>query len=264
MKEGMADQLRVKVYSNRKELGADAATMVANNINALLAKQESVNMIFAAAASQHEFLDSLIEKEIDWSRINAFHMDEYIGLPAGASQQFGYFLNEKIFHKVPFKQVFYLNGQATDLQEECARYASLLEQHTPDITCMGIGENTHLAFNDPHVANFNDPVLVKVVDLDEACKQQQVNEGCFADVREVPNDAFTLTVPALLKASTIYCMVPGSTKADAVYHTLVSDISEKYPSTILRTLPNAILFLDPASAAKVEQLLESAVVSRES
>ncbi len=254
MKEGIADQLRVKVYSNRKELGADAATMVANNINALLAQQENVNMIFAAAASQLEFLDALIEKEVDWSRINAFHMDEYIGLPQGASQQFGYFLNEKIFHKVPFRQVFYLNGQAADLQAECARYASLLEEHAPDITCMGIGENTHLAFNDPHVANFNDPALVKVVDLDEACKQQQVNEGCFAEVSEVPNDAFTLTVPALLKASTIYCMVPGSTKADAVYHTLVNDISEKYPSTILRTLPNAILFLDPASAAKVQQL----------
>ncbi len=254
MKEGIADQLRVKVYSNRKELGADAATMVANNINGLLSKQESVNMIFAAAASQLEFLEALIQQAVDWSRVNAFHMDEYIGLPEGSPQEFGHFLNERIFHKVPFRQVFYLNGQATNLEEECTRYGALLEQYATDITCMGIGENTHLAFNDPHVANFNDPALVKVVDLDEACKQQQVNEGCFAAVPEVPNDAFTLTVPALLKAGTIYCMVPGASKAQAVYHTLVNEVSENYPSTILRTLPNAILFLDSASASKVQQL----------
>ncbi|WP_315824194.1 6-phosphogluconolactonase [Paraflavitalea speifideaquila] len=181
-------------------------------------------------------------------------MDEYIGLPPGSPQQFGHFLNEWIFHKVRFRNVFYLNGQAVNLEEECARYGSLLEQFATDITCMGIGENTHLAFNDPHVANFNDPALVKVVDLDEACKQQQVNEGCFAAVHEVPNDAFTLTVPALLKAGCIYCMVPGASKAQAVYHTLVNEVSETYPSTILRTLPNAFLFLDTASAAKVQQL----------
>lgn len=254
MKEGMADQLRVKVYSNRKELGAAAADMVARNINGLLSEKESVNMIFAAAASQLEFLDALIAQKVDWGRVNAFHMDEYIGLPQGATQHFGHFLDEKIFHRVPFRQVFYLNGQAADLAAECARYAALLQTHQPDITCMGIGENTHLAFNDPHVADFHDPALVKVVDLDEACKQQQVNEGCFAHVSEVPNDAFTLTVPALLKASSIYCMVPGASKAQAVYHTLVSEVSERYPSTILRTLPNALLFLDTASAAKVQQL----------
>lgn len=264
MKQGMADQLEIKVYKNREQLGAAAAEMAAASIHELLGKKETVNIIFAAAASQNEFLEELIRKDIEWSRINAFHMDEYIGLPQDAPQQFGYFLNERIFHKVPFKEVFYLNSQAADVQEECARYSALLMSHKPDITFMGIGENTHLAFNDPHVANFKDELLVKVVDLDEPCKQQQVNEGCFAHVSEVPTDAFTLTIPALLKADIIFSMVPGSSKAEAVYHTLADDVSEKYPSTILRTLPHAVLLLDTESATKVLSLpiwMEAASIS---
>jgi glucosamine-6-phosphate deaminase len=251
MKDFVADQLNVRIYEDRASLGAEAAKMAADTIRLLLKQKPVVNMIFAAAASQNEFLEAFIKEDVEWQRVQAFHMDEYIGLPAGNPQLFGEFLRKKLFDKVPFKKVFYLNGQATDPDAECKRYASLLTEHSVDITCMGIGENTHLAFNDPHVAEFNDPKLVKVVDLDEACKQQQVNEGCFAGINDVPVYAFTLTIPALLKAGKIFCMVPGATKAQAVYHTLTDEVTEQYPSTILRKHAGTILFLEKESAAKI-------------
>jgi glucosamine-6-phosphate deaminase len=246
-----AGQLKVRVYENRKEMGAEAAKMVADRINELLKQKEVINIIFAAAASQNEFLASLINEKVDWKHVNAFHMDEYIGLPKNATQQFGIWLKERIFSKVSFREVFYLNGQATDIEAECERYSDLLHQYPVDITCMGIGENTHLAFNDPHVADFNDTRMVKVVDLDEACKQQQVNEDCFDDISQIPPDALTLTIPALLKADYIFCMVPGALKAQAVYYTLREDITEQYPSTILRTHGHAYLLLEKESAAKI-------------
>ncbi len=249
--ENKDDQLKIQVFRNREEMGEAAAALAAAKIAELLQRQETVNIIFAAAASQNEFLAALVKKPVDWPRINAFHMDEYIGLPEGAPQHFSVFLRERIFGKVPFRNVFLINGSAPDPEQECARYAALLEAYPADITFMGIGENTHLAFNDPHMADFNDPKLVKVVDLDIPCRQQQVNEGCFAQLSQVPVDAYTLTVPALLRAKAIYCMVPGKSKAPAAYHTLTADITEKYPSTILRTLPNAWLLLDADSAAEI-------------
>lgn len=252
MKELIADRLKVRIYDNREEMGNNAAHAVARQIRALLIHQPFVNIIFAAAASQNEFLRALTKEPVEWSRVNAFHMDEYIGLPAGHPQSFGTFLQHKIFDKVPFNEVHYLKGDALDVDAECKRYSALLNQYPVDITCMGIGENSHLAFNDPHVADFTDKSAVKVVDLDEACKQQQVNEGCFESVHQIPVYALTLTIPALLKAKYIYCMVPGPSKAAAVYHTIVDQVSERYPSTILRTHPNAVLFLDKESAAHLQ------------
>lgn len=253
IKKGTADQLEVRIFENREQLGEDAATTVADKINELHQTQEVVNIIFAAAASQNEFLAKLITLDIDWTRVNAFHMDEYIGLPVGAPQHFSHFLGGQIFNRVPFANVFRLDGTAEDTEAECERYSTLLLQYPTDITCMGIGENTHLAFNDPFVADFNENKLVKVVDLQVESRQQQVNEGCFDALEEVPKVAYTLTVPALLKAKAIYSMVPGPSKAQAVYHTLVDEISEQYPSSIMRTLPNAVLFLDEASAEMVFQ-----------
>lgn len=255
-----AGKLRVNIYENREELGAAAAEKAAAKINELLENRRHVNIVFAAAASQNEFLASLLQQKVEWQRVNAFHMDEYIGLERDAPQQFGIWLRERIFGKLPFRTVFYLNGQAEDLQEECTRYSGLLRQYPLDITFMGIGENTHLAFNDPHVAEFKDPYLVKVVDIDDRSKQQQVNEGCFGHLSEVPSDAFTLTIPALLHASYVYCMVPGERKANAVRQTLKADISEKYPSTILRTHSHAELFLDKESAMQLGEEKESELV----
>lgn len=230
-------------------MGAAAAAMAADRIRLLLQEQEQLNVIFAAAPSQQEFLEALAaDGSIEWERINAFHMDEYIGLPADAPQGFGNFLKTRIFAKVPFRSVHYLNGNAADAEQECERYAALLLQGV-DIVNMGIGENTHIAFNDPHVADFNDPRLVKVVDLDYACRQQQVNDGCFSTFAQVPTHALTLTVPALMQARYVFCMVPGPNKAAAVKHTLFDPISEKFPSTILRNHPQAALFVDKDSAA---------------
>lgn len=249
MKETRADSLPVYIYENRAAMGQAAAKLAAARIGQLLQQKESVNIVFAAAPSQNEFLEALLQEPVEWGRIRGFHMDEYLGMAPDAPQQFGPFLRERIFSKVKFLEVHYLNGQTDNPEEECARYRALLELHPTDIVCMGIGENTHLAFNDPHVADFSDPHLVKVVDLDDACRQQQVNDGAFARTSDVPSYAFTLTIPALTRASYLFCMVPGKNKAEAVKHTVQDMITEQYPSTILRTHPNAILFLDEDSAS---------------
>ena len=243
------DKLRVQVYSTRKIMGWSAAKDVAETTRTLLTHQSAVNMIFAAAPSQNEFIEALCaEKDIDWSRINAFHMDEYVKLPTDAPQGFGNFLKKRIFGKLPFRSVNYLNGNLPDSEQECERYAALLQQHPIDIVCMGIGENGHIAFNDPHVARFNDPKLVKVVDLDETCRMQQVNDGCFASIDKVPIHALTLTVPALMSGRYLFCMVPAKTKAWAVYHTIKDLVSETIPATCLRTHGNAVLYTDVESA----------------
>lgn len=231
-------------------MGAAAAAMVADRIRLLLQRQEQLNIVFAAAPSQQEFLEALAaDASIEWERINAFHMDEYIGLDAAAPQGFGNFLKARLFAKVPFRSVHYLNGSAADPLQECERYAALLQEGI-DIVNMGIGENTHIAFNDPHVADFNDPQMVKVVDLDYACRQQQVNDGCFETFSQVPTHALTLTVTALMQGKYVYCIVPGPNKSSAVRHTLFDTISEKFPSTILRNHAQAVLFLDQDSAAQ--------------
>ncbi|HEV7330841.1 MAG TPA: glucosamine-6-phosphate deaminase [Flavisolibacter sp.] len=248
-----AGKLNVRIYPTRAEMGAEAAKAAAQKIRELLATRKGlVSIIFAAAPSQNEFLSCLSkEEDIEWSRVNAFHMDEYVGIDQTAPQSFAFFLKEKLFDKVPLHAVYSINGCAGDLAAECERYTTLLREYPPDIVCMGIGENTHIAFNDPHTADFNDPLFVKLVTLDEVSRQQQVNDGCFPDLSSVPTTAITLTVPALLQAPSIYCMVPGKTKASAVYQTLNSNVSEKVPSTILKEHSGAYLFLDQDSAGKL-------------
>ncbi|AXE19557.1 glucosamine-6-phosphate deaminase [Runella rosea] len=249
--ETTIDNLHVKLFKTRQELGQNAGEMAAAKIRELLQSQEVVNIIFAAAPSQNEFLDALAQQpEIDWQRVNAFHMDEYIGLSEDAPQRFGNFLKGRFFDKVPLRSVFYINGNVSDPKAECLRYEALLNEYPTDIVCMGIGENCHIAFNDPHIAFFNDPVLVKKVDLDLTSRHQQVHDGCFASLELVPEYALTLTIPALVKAPTVFCMVPAAHKAEAIYHTLVDEITETYPSTILRKHPNATLFIDQDSASQ--------------
>jgi len=242
------DKLTIHVLDDRRTLGITAASMAAEKLKELSRTQDSINTIFAAAPSQNEFLASLIpDRTIPWRKINAFHMDEYIGLPAQAPQSFASFLRERIFDKMPFASVHCIDGNASDPEQECDRYAQLLRQHPPDIVFMGIGENTHLAFNDPHVADFQDSKWVKQVELDTACRRQQVNDGCFARLEQVPKCAITLTIPALMMASCIYCMAPGPTKRQAIYHTLNSPVTPEYPSTILREHEHADLFVDHQS-----------------
>ncbi len=253
-KEILSDKLKVKIYKSRSLMGADAAEEISERINSLLLEKEFINVVFAAAPSQNEFLTSLKNGKVDWSRINAFHMDEYLGLDKDAPQLFGNYLKEMLFDKVPFREVYYLNGDTNRKEEECKRYSELLQQYPTDIVILGIGENTHIAFNDPHVADFKDPKAVKIVDLDERNRLQQVDPTdkiCFNNIEEVPTHAITLTVPALFRATYAYAIAPGENKADAISYTLNSAVSEKYPSTILREHPNAILYIDEASASKL-------------
>lgn len=247
------DKIEVLVLENRDVLGKTAAEEVSAKIKDLLMLKPFVNIIFAAAPSQNEFLNNLVaDSSIEWPKINAFHMDEYLGLPEGAPQLFSSFLKDSIFDLAPFASVNCIRAQVENAGEECFRYSELLKANPADLVCMGIGENTHIAFNDPHVANFNDPQLVKVVKLDEACRQQQVNDGCFAAIGAVPEEAITLTVPTLMAAPYLFCMVPGLNKAQAIAHTLDEPISEKYPSTILRTHNNVRLFVDEDSFSLIK------------
>ncbi len=252
VKTEQVDKLNVKVYQTREEMGRAAAEEAAAAIRAAIAAKGEINMIFAAAPSQNEFLAHLIaDKSIDFTKINAFHMDEYIGLPADAPQGFGNFLRERLFDRVPFKTVNTIDSTAADPEAECRRYAALLQAHPCDIVCMGIGENGHIAFNDPHVADFGDKAAVKVVALDETCRQQQVNDGCFARLDDVPTHALTLTIPTLTAPEAVFCIVPAKTKANAVYATLRGGITEACPASILRRHANATLYCDADSAARV-------------
>lgn len=251
-KEFFKDNLKVKIYTNRSDMGNAAANDIKKKIVSLLKTKSEINMIFAAAPSQNEVLESLIkDKDIEWNKINAFHMDEYIALGKDdADKSFGTFLTEHIFAKVPFKSVNLINATNT-AEEECKRYGELLKKYPTDIVVMGIGENGHIAFNDPPVADFDDTEIIKPVILDEICRNQQVNDGCFPTIDRVPTHALTLTCPTLFSGDYLFCIVPAKTKAQAVYDTLNAEISEKCPATILRRHKNAVLYLDSDSSSKL-------------
>jgi len=252
------DKLQARVFTDRQALGRAAANDVAAKLKELLPRKE-VSVIFAAAQSQNEFLEALIATPgIDWSRVTAFHMDEFIGLPGTAPQSFGRWLRDRLFDKVKPGRVHYMDGMAKDVEKECARYAALLKASPPDVTCMGIGENGHLAYNDPPFADFGDPKAVKPVVVALASRQQQVNEDCFSRLEDVPKIAITLTVPTLLSAPWIYSMVPGARKAQAVKRTLEGAITADCPATILRRHDRAVLYLDRDSST----LADTAIAGR--
>jgi len=230
-------------------MGYAAAQEAIGALRTLLAEKDEVNVVFAAAPSQNEFLRFLCKAEgICWERVNAFHMDEYIGLAVGAPGSFTGFLNKAVFDRVPFKSVYRINGAAEATAEECERYGGLLAAHPVDIVFMGVGENGHIAFNDPSVADFNDSKTMKVVELEAACRLQQVHDKCFETFDDVPTHAFTLTVPALVSAERIFCMVPGQTKSAAIKRMLTGEISAACPASILRMHTNAALYTDQDSA----------------
>ena len=254
LKEFRKDNLLTKVYETRKAMGDAAAADIGDKIIELLKEKETINMIFAAAPSQNEVLEALVSREdIEWNRINAFHMDEYIGLSEDAPQRFGNFLRNAIFDKVPFKNVYLINCATDDIDGECQRYSALLRENPVDIVCLGIGENGHIAFNDPGVAEFNDKELVKVARLDLVCRNQQVNDGCFKTLDEVPETAVTLTIPALTNGSYMFCVVPAATKTNAVTATVNGPVCEDCPASVLRTHTGAILYCDADSGKNLLQ-----------
>jgi glucosamine-6-phosphate deaminase len=236
------------VARSREAMGQKAAEDIADELRQRLKIQQGVRMIFAAAPSQSEMLSALIRMPgVDWSRVTAFHMDEYLGLASNAPQRFGLWLRSVLFDRIPFAAVHLLEP-GTDPEATAAEYADKLAESPIDIVCCGIGSNGHLAFNDPP-ADLNDPADVKIVELDIACRQQQVDDRCFERFDDVPTHALTLTIPRLLASDRIFCCVPGAFKKTAVSRTLQDPISGLLPATALRTHPNWALYLDEDSAA---------------
>lgn len=248
------ENLLVKVFENKRELGKAAAVSVADRLKEAIAGKGFANLILATGASQFEFLEHLQRQKIGWNHITVFHLDEYMGMPVSHPASFRKYLKERILDNVRPQKVYYLEGDARDIEAEVARYEALLREHPVDVACIGIGENGHIAFNDPPVADFNDPKLVKVVELDEACRKQQLGEGWFATFDDVPTHALSLTIPAIMSSRHISCVVPDERKAEAVFNTLNAPVSTACPATILRTHPDAILYLDKFSASKLSLL----------
>ncbi|MBE5732102.1 MAG: glucosamine-6-phosphate deaminase [Clostridiales bacterium] len=252
IKEFKVDRMTVYAHDTRKSMGEQVAKDVGQYLRELLAKKDEVNMIFAAAPSQADFLDSLSKEEgIDWNRINVFHMDEYVGIDIKSEQSFARFVKERVADKLGVGQFFPINGKAEDINAECKRYSELLRKYKTDIVCLGIGENGHIAFNDPGEADFWDENDVKIVTLDETCRNQQVNDKCFETIDDVPKYALTLTVPTLLRGGAMFCTVPAPTKANAVKRTLCGNVDIDCPATALRLHTCSKFYCDKDSAKYV-------------
>lgn len=245
------EHLSVYAYETREEMGAAAAADAAKRIKAIIERKGEANVVFAAAPSQNELLENLLKYDIDWSKVRGFHQDEYVGIDADEPAGFGNFLRRAIFDRVNFKELHFLLCKAEDAEKRCAEYTELLKKYPIDLIFLGIGENGHLAFNDPSVADFNDPKLIKVVKLDDVCRQQQVNDGCFATFDDVPEYAMSLTMSFIMSVPEAICVVPTERKADAVSRALYGPVTTACPSSILREHKNAALYLDKDSAAKI-------------
>ncbi len=246
------DQLPITIYPTNEQLGAAAAAEAAGIIERAIREQDEANVILATGNSQTTFLAALrVQSEIDWAKVNVFHMDEYVGIDPNHPASFPNFLRQHLLSHVTPKAFFPVSGRAAEVAATCAEYARLLRAHPADLCALGYGENGHLAFNDPPFADFDDPVWVKPVKLAEASRRQQVGEGHFGTLAEVPTHAITLTIPALLAAKRVLAIVPEARKADAVYRALKTPIREDCPGSILRRAPHAHLFLDRDSASKI-------------
>ena len=248
LKELKVDNLDVYVHDTRASMGDQVAADFAAYLRGLQSKKDEVNIVFAAAPSQADFLDSLTREEgIDWSRVNVFHMDEYIGISIDKEQSFARFVKSFVADRLKVGKFYPLNGCAESVEGECLRYTKLLRNNKIDIVCLGIGENGHIAFNDPGEADFWDERDVKTVTLDEKCRNQQVNDKCFPTIDDVPKHAMSLTVPALMRAGAMFCTVPSATKAWAVERTLKGAVDVMCPATALRLHANAKFYCDKDS-----------------
>jgi glucosamine-6-phosphate deaminase len=249
-----AGELNIYVYESRPQMGHAAAAVIAAEIRRAIQDRGTASLILASAPSQNEFLANLAAApDVDWPRVTAFHLDEYLGMDDRAPQSFRRFLIDRLVNKVPLGQFHGLRGDAPNGAAEARRYAQLLQQNPPDFAVLGIGENGHLAFIDPPFCDFNDPEPVKVVQLDEICRNQQVNDGAFASLDEVPRDALSLTIPTLMTRPKLFAIAPGPAKRQAIKNTVAGPISTTCPASILRTHPNAHLFIDVASAEYLDQ-----------
>ena len=253
MKTLQVDSLQVRIHSTQAGMADDVAREAKQILVDALVHQPTAAVIFAAANSQIQALDALVELGgIDWSRVVMFHMDEYLGIDEQHSASFRRFLRERVEDRFKPRAFHYIDGEAMEPLTECERYTRLLRAQPIDLCLLGIGENGHLAFNDPPVANFTDPHVVKLVKLDEACRQQQVGEGHFPNLAAVPQYAFTLSIPALCAAKRMLCIVPERRKAAAVKAALRGPIETACPASFLRKQAHCTLFLDAESAGGIQ------------
>jgi glucosamine-6-phosphate deaminase len=258
VREKTYDQLACRVYGSNAEMGQAAAAHAAEVLRAAIAERGVANMVLAAANSQLSFLHALRDlpdsggQAIDWQAVNVFHMDEYLDLAPGHAAGFALFLRRHLVDQVPIGAFYPVPGRPADVDMACRGYELLLKANPVDLCCLGIGENGHVAFNEPPVADFQDPVWLKRVELDEKSRLQQVGEGHYASLDEVPTHALTMTIPALCAAKTMICIVPETRKAQAVRDTLLGPVSTACPASILRQMPHATLYLDVDAASMIE------------
>ena len=245
------ENLPVYIFETRAEMGVKAAEDAAKIINETIAKNGVANVVFAAAPSQNDMLENLLKQDIDWTKVRGFHQDEYVGIDASEPAGFGTWLRRAIFDKVNFKELHYLLCDESEAEAKCDAYAELLKKYPIDLILLGIGENGHMAFNDPAVADFNDPKMVKIVDLDDVCRQQQVNDGCVPNINAVPKQAMTLTMSFIMSVPNAICVVPTDRKANAVLGATRGPVTTECPASILRQHKNAGLYLDKDAASKI-------------
>ncbi len=244
------DSLCVEVHCSASELAYGAAKFVQVYLRSLLQRQAKATILLATGSSQIEFLDILIKLgDVDWSKITCFHLDEYLGITPDHPASFQNYMREKVEKRIPVDKFHYIQGDTKEPFQESDRYSKLLNSQPIDLCCLGLGENGHLAFNDPSVANFEDSYDIKLVKLDEINRQQQVKQGNFPDIEKVPQYAFTVTLPMICRAEKIICLAPETRKAKVVKEMLQGEITTKCPATILRKQPQASLFLDVDSAS---------------
>lgn len=254
----IVNKLRIKVFSDRYALGAAAADDAAARINRIIEEKGEATVVFAAAPSQNELLSHLCEREIDWTRVRAMHQDEYIGIDPSHPACFGNFMRRSIFEKKPFMATYCFQDIGGKPEETVLAYTRLVEKYPPDLIFLGVGENGHLAFNDPGEADFKDPYKIKIVELDEKSRAQQVNDGCFSALGEVPLRAYTMTMSLIMSIPQKIVCVPGIRKAEAVKALLSGPVSELCPASALKLCGGATMYLDSDSfslTAKSGQLL---------
>lgn len=241
-------QVQVKVFDTKQELGHAAAEDAAEIINHAIQEREAAYVIAATGMSQFEFLDALMVEPIDWAKVTFFHLDEYVGLPESHPASFRRYLKERIASRVHLRAFHFLDGETGDVDEECRRVGQLITQQTVDVAFVGIGENGHLAFNDPP-ADFDTDEAYIVVNLDDACRQQQVGEGWFKSIDEVPAQAISMSIKQILSSREILCIVPDERKAEAVKASVESGVSPMHPASVLQTHERVTLYLDRDSSS---------------
>jgi glucosamine-6-phosphate deaminase len=242
--------LRVSVHETEETLGQQAASAAALLIRESIRRRGTARLLFSAANSQLEMIASLAKQpHIEWQTVEVFHVDEYVGTPISHAQSFAGWVKRNLVSLVNPGRVDYIAGDAPSVEAECERYAAVLTREPIDVSFLGIGENGHIGFNDPHAADFADPKVVKLITLDQRCREQQVREGHWSEFSDVPTVGFAVTCPALINAAHIVCCVPGRHKAEAVRDTLEGLIAPSCPASCLRTHPDAELYLDFHSAS---------------